>query len=278
MTRDASTPARVPLPSREAEARRALQAMLALTASGSEQDRALRALILHMLEGYTPRAFARWQLAPLLEEAVQELESISREFPRELTADDALARVDAVYLLHVRKRPCVLPECAPFTDYLLHLDETGDSLYAWLLCRLMQACGLPVPLVFPERPFKEHSRLLDLYWVTHLYLLDTRYLHGPLRSPEAPTWTAELLESGSWLLEQGHLDLAGEVALCLQVAGQGDSDTCRMILDALAREQQPDGRVLDSTLGETPGEAVAHTTAVALIAFAVAEEQSGAES
>lgn len=256
------------VPSYESEAQRALQAFLALTASGSEEARALRALILHMLEGYTPRAFERWQLAPVLEEAVRALESLPREFPLDLSPDDALARVDAVYIRHARRLPHEFPEREAFTRYLLHLDETGDSLYAWLLCELMKQCGLPVPLVFPERPFKPHSRLMDLYWVTHLYLLDTRYLHAPLQSPQAPTWTEDLLAAGPWLLEEHHLDLAAEVAFCLQVAGQAGSDTHRMILDALARAQQPDGRVLDTTIGETPDDAVDHTTAVALLAFA----------
>jgi D-amino peptidase len=261
--------------SREAEALRALQAFLSLTTSDAEQDRALRALTLHMLEGFAPRAFERWKLGPVLEEAVRALESFPLEFPLELTADDGVARVDAVYIRHARNLSPALPDLQAIHRYVLNLEETGDALYAWLLVELMKACGLFVPLFFPERPFKPHSRLLDLYQVTHLYLLDTHYLRSPLRSPQASSWTEELLAAGPWLLDEHCLDLAAEVAFCLQAAGQGGSDTCQLILDALVRAQQPDGSVADTTLGGMEGSAVAHTTAAALLAFAGAEEHSG---
>lgn len=252
----------------EQESSRALQAFLDLTASGTEQHRALRALTLHILEGYTPRFFERWKLGPLLEEAVRELERIPIAFPLELSEDDGLARVDAVYILRERNLPAVLPEPAAFMRYLQHLDQEGSSIYAWLMGELMKACGLAVPFVFPERPFKSLSRMLDIYWVTHLYLLDTHYLRAPLRSPDAPQWTEDLLASASWIIEEQRFDLAAEVALCLQVAGESGSDAHRMLVDALVRVQQPDGSVLDTTIGEAPGDQGAHTTAVALLAFA----------
>jgi D-amino peptidase len=252
----------------EQESSRALKAFLEITASGSEQHRALRALTLHMLEGYTPRFFEQWKLGPSLEEAVRELERIPIAFPLELSEDDGLARVDAVYILHERNLPAALPEPTAFMRYLQHLDQQGAGIYAWLMGELMKACGLTVPFVFPERPFKSLSRMLDIYWVTHLYLLDTHYLRAPLRSPDAPQWTEDLLASASWLVEEQRFDLAAEVAVCLQVAGEAGSDAHRMLLDALVRAQQPDGRVRDMTIGEVLGEQDAHTTAVALLAFA----------
>jgi len=256
----------------EQEASRALRAFFEITASGSEQHRALRALTLHMLEGYTPQLFEQWKLGPSLEEAVRELERVHIAFPLELSEDDGLARVDAVYILRERKLPAVLPEPTAFMRYLQHLDEQGAGIYAWLMGELMKACGLTVPFVFPERPFKSVSRMLDIYWVTHLYLLDTHYLRAPLRSPDAREWTEDLLASASWLLEERRFDLAAEVAVCLQVAGEAGSDAHREILDALVRVQQPDGSVLDTTIGEAPGDQVAHTTAVALLVFAGAAE------
>jgi D-amino peptidase len=221
-----------------------------------------------MLEGYAPRLFEQWKLGPSLEEAVRELERVPIAFPLELNEDDALARVDAVYILRERSRPTSLPEPTAFMRYLQHLDQQGAGIYAWLMGELMKACGLAVPVVFPKRAFKSLSRMLDIYWVTHLYLLDTRYLRAPLRSPDAPQWTEDLLASASWIIEEQRFDLAAEVAVCLQVAGEAGSDAHRMILDALVRAQQPDGSVLDSTLGDATGAQVAHTTAVVLLAFA----------
>src|SRR5690349_18854429 len=122
----------------EQEASRALRAFLELTASGSEQHRALRALTLHMLEGYTPRLFERWKLGPSLQEAVRELERIPVAFPLELSEDDGLARVDVVYILHERNLPAPLPEPEAFMRYLQHLDEQGASIYAWLMGELVK--------------------------------------------------------------------------------------------------------------------------------------------
>jgi len=143
---------------------RALEAFLVATSSREEQPRAIRAITFHMLEGHASAVFERWKLGPKLEEAVRALDDLPREFPPGLDPDDGIARVDAIYLRHERNLPYLLPEPAAFLRYLQHLDQTGGSLYSWLLSELMAICGLTVPLVFPERPFKPHSRLLDLYW------------------------------------------------------------------------------------------------------------------
>jgi hypothetical protein len=250
-------------------AKRALEAFLSLTAGNSESELALRALVFHMLEGYKPQAFKKWNLAALIQEVIYRLNEISSDFPKELSADDAMARVDAIYILHQRGFSCALPEVHEFIKYLTHLDQNGFGLYAWVMKELMKQCGLDVALNIPERPFKSISRLLDSYWLTHLFFLDTHYLHLPLRHPLASEWTNDLLAATNWAIHENRIDLAAEIGICLQLAGQYYTPEYQTIHMSLVRAQEIDGSLQDLTLCVS---AKAHTTAAALLFFAGAEE------
>lgn len=250
-------------------AKRALEAFIRLTSGNSENELALRALVLHMLQGYNTQAFKRWNLGPLMQQAIHRLNEVSCTFPKELPPDDGLARVDAIYILHERNRPHSLPQQNDFLNYLTQLDQNGFGLYAWVMNELMKSCGLAVPMIFAERPFKSISQVHDIYWVTHLCLLDTRYLHAPLRNPNVSEWIKDLHAAATWVIEKQHFDLAAEIGICLQLARQYESDAYRLILSALAREQQPDGSLQDVTLDTT---SAAHTTAACLLLFAGAQE------
>jgi D-amino peptidase len=250
-------------------AKRALEAFLNLTAGSSESELALRALVFHMLEGYKPEAFERWNLAHLLQQSIHRLNKIDFSFSQQLSADDGLARVDAIYILHQRQFPHALPKHHEFQNYLIHLDQNGFGLYAWVMSELMKQCGLDVALHFPQRPFKSSSRLLDAYWLTHLFFLETHYLHLPLDHRQSSTWTKDLLTVTNWVLEESRVDLAAEIGICLQLSGQHHSDEYQRIVESLIRKQQIDGSLQDFTLCNS---AKAHTTAAALLLFAGAEE------
>ncbi|HSP78068.1 MAG TPA: M55 family metallopeptidase, partial [Myxococcaceae bacterium] len=259
--------------SRAREAERALGAFLSLTEGTSAEARALRALTLHMLESHAPRAFARWGLGPVLEAAVEALSSVPVALEPGLPPDEAQDRVDAWFVRRERGLPH--PELAPaaLRAYLEHLDEEGYGLYAWLLGEMAASCGVDVRLSIPERALRELSRLVELYWLTHLYLLDTRYLRAPLRDGRAAAWTEELLVATPWLLSEGHVDLAAEVAFCLQCAGEAGGGAHEALLSFLAAHQQADGRLSDETLDASAEESAAHATAAALLAFAGADER-----
>jgi D-amino peptidase len=250
-------------------AKRALEAFLSLTAGNSQSEIALRALVFHMLEGYKPEAFERWNLPPLLHQEIHRLNEIDSSFPQQLPADDGLARVDAIYILHQRKLCYELPNHHEFQNYLIRLDQNGFGLYAYVMSELTKQCGFDIALNFPERPFKSTSRLLDTYWLTHLFLLDTHYLHFPLTHAQASEWTRDLLAATNWVIQQSRIDLAAEIGICLQLAGLHRSDEHQMILNLLVQEQTIDGSVQDLTLGDS---ARAHTTAATLLFFAGAEE------
>ncbi|MGZ3461333.1 MAG: hypothetical protein ACXU86_22815, partial [Archangium sp.] len=146
--------------------------------------------------------------------------------------------------------------------YLEHLEAEGHRLHAWLLGEMAATCGLDVRLSLPERALRDMSRLADLYWLTHLYLLDTRYLRAAPKNPNVAPWTEELLVATPWVVEQGHVELAAELAFCLQCAGEAGGGAHEALLALLAGRQHPEGHLED-----------AHGTAGALLAFAGAEER-----
>jgi D-amino peptidase len=258
-----SGPPTLPSPVRAREAERALGAFLSRTAGEDDLSRALRALTLHMLEGHAPGVFSRWGLGPLVEAAVEALSRVPLELPAGLPPDVGMSRVDAWFVRRERGLPARLLEAIPLRDYLEHLDGEGYGLYGWLLGEMAATCALDVRLSIAERAFRGVSRQADLYWLTHLYLLDTRYLRAPLRAPGATAWTEELLAATPELIEGMELDLAAEVVFCLQCAGESGGGAHASLLALLATHQQPDGAVGD-----------AHSTAAALLAFAGALERA----
>jgi D-amino peptidase len=265
---------RRPPPGRQPEARRALEALLARTDRANGADdwaRALRALTLHMLEGHAPAFFAAHQLGPVLAQAQRDLVSIPIEFPLALEPEQALARLDAVYVLHERGSP-VRPDGDALARYIVAWRDR-DPLHAWLMGELGRQIGLPPPPP-PERPFRPDHRIRDLYRVTHLFLLATRYLRHPLPATSWESFTEQLLLAAPVLVEQGFLDLAAEVAICLQLAGEDHAPERSRILAALAVHQRADGSVIQ--LGDPDLDAQqrfrdeTHCTAAALLAFATA--------
>lgn len=267
-----------PVPSYADAAGRALRAFLALTARPDEQAVALRALTLHMLEGHAPRLFARWELKSVLDEAVSALAAVSAAFPPGLDADDGMARIDALYVRRERGLDHPAPEPLALTRYLEHLDGDGYGIHAWLIGELAAASGAAGRLSFPDRPLRGQSRAGDLYWLTHLYLLDSRYLRAQLGDPRAAAWNEELMVAAPWLAATGQADLGAEVAFCLQLAGEAGSGAHRLLLEMLVARQREDGRLLDQASEANPEDTGAHTTAAALLALAGAEERRTAGS
>lgn len=252
-----------PPPSPRTEAvDRALGAFLSRTEGGDDEARALRVLTLHMLEGHAPGAFARRRLLPTLEAAVAALAEVPLALPDGLPPDVGMARVDAWYVRRERGLPHAPLEPHPLRVYLEHLDGEGHGLYAWLLGEMAATCGLDVRLSIPARAMRDVSRVADLYWLTHLYLLDTRYLRAAPCHPDVAAWTEELLVATPWVVEQANVDLAAELAFCLQCVDEAAGGAHEALLALLAEHQRPDGRMED-----------AHATAGALLAFAGAEER-----
>ncbi len=203
---------------------------LRLTDGGGPGEIALRALTLHMLRHRAPRLFAARGLAPVLDDALEACAGVSFGFQTALDEDRLQTGIDAWYLRHVYGLPHPAPQRAQLAAALATLVEDGHLLYAWLLGELGAKCGLDVRVPLEkERPYLNVSRLHDGYWLTHLVLLDTDYLARPPSDPRAADWADALEGLVPWLAKKGHLDLAGEVALCLDVLGRDPTPALRLV-------------------------------------------------
>lgn len=247
-------------------------AFLRLTATESERARALRALTLHMLAGHAPTFFRRALLEPLLHRAVAALAGVPADLGPELHPDDGMARIDAWYVRRESGLPHPAPDQAALRSYLQAIYRDGYWVHAWLLGEMAHALGVEARLEIPERPLRGRSRLHDLYWLTHLFLLETRYLWQPLPPTgwEARIW--ELKASTAWMVEQRQVDLGAEAAICLQLAAEHETPEHQSLLALIARHQRADGSVVDPSREETE-ERIAHATAAGLLALAGATER-----
>lgn len=255
-------------PSMGADLVRTRDAFLSLTAAPDEELVAVRALILHMLEARSPDVFRQLDLHDELARSVVAAADVPVEFPAGVPPDLALARIDAWYVRRQRGLSHPRASARQLAAYVEALAVDGDVMYAWLITELAGTLGCKLPFEFEPRPFRGTSRLHDLYWLTHEYLLRTAYLTGalPVRGWEARHET--LLWAAPWIIERGHVDLAGEVALCLQLAGEAACVEHAALVRLVRQHQSDDGVVRDSSMG-VPYEAMAdHATGVALLAFA----------
>jgi hypothetical protein len=86
--------------------------------------------------------------------------------------------------------------------------------------------------------------------------------------------TEELLLAVPFLLRDGHLDPAGEVAICLVAAGEGLALEREQILSALVAHQRPDGSIAEPDHlhpdAQVRDRVHTHCTGVALLALATA--------
>ncbi len=256
-------------------ARRALAAFLDLTLGPLESNRALRALTLHMLEAHAPRFFRAARAGAPLRAAVAALAYVPTAFPAGLDPDVGMARLDALYVRRERGLPAGRVNRAELARYVVWVGATYGPLPGWLLAELACAFGGKAPALRGTRPLRPSHRVEDLYWTTHLFLLETRYLRRPLAEGRLERETEELLLATPWVVEQGLVDLAAEVAFCLQVAGEASSAEHGAALALVVRSQGHGGAIVEPRKSEWTAEVSArqeaHCTAAGLLALAGVE-------
>ena len=267
-------------------ARAALEAFLRLTAEapgptpGRSRPRphlevmaTLRALSLFMLRGLAPRFFTDAGLGRLTTRAIRDVRHVSSAVGLDVPPTLGMSRIDAWYLRRAAGIEGSEPPADALGDYLLHLRQSGYPVHAWLIGEMSRQLGLRVALDFGDSPFRDAPLDARLYWLTHLFLLETGFLQRPLAM--TPVWdsrAADLVSRVSWLIERGQVDLAAEAAVCLQLAGRGASIAHQRLSSFLCARQSPDGAVRSTKVGDDPAYERAHDTAAALLALAGAGE------
>lgn len=254
------------------ELHRARDAFLRLTAGEGNESRALRALILHMLEHHAPRSFQRLDLGAALGRALDALGEVPAALAPELDSDELQARVDARYVERARGRagPSLAPRELRAT--LEALARRGDELYAYILGSMGAAMGYAVPARFVEAPSCS-ERVIDLYVATHRLLFATEYLTRGLAPGELVGDRERLLLAAPFVRAGGHVDLAAEIAVLLQAVDEHRSTEHQALVDLVRAHTGPDGLVSDASLGVPAHELADHATGLALLMLAGAAER-----
>lgn len=190
-----------------------LEGFLSATADDSPESIALRTLTLHMLEHLAPKFFQARGLATIQHAALEQCASVECVFDP-LDEDRLEAGIDAWYCRHVKGLPHRPPDRERLRLALQTFAADDRVIYAWLLGQQAARCGLEVRVV--ETP-RHVSLVHEVYWLTHLVLLESDYFARPIQRDD---WADALEKLVPWLLVNPHADLAGEVAFCLRFLGR----------------------------------------------------------
>ncbi len=249
---------------------RALSAFLQHTDGDCSWQRADRALTLQMLCSLAPRFSAQHALRNRLSESLHQLHRVPASFEPTVDIDEAMSRLDALYLLQLHGLS--LPEWSS-SELQSYIEQAsvrpGGRLPAWLMGEQALLLGVKAQIIFSERyPFLEHEWALHLYHLTHLILVETSYFH---RRAEPERYGEELRhfsQAVGLTVQHGMWDILAEIVFCQAACGQRSSKA----VTTLKAVQRGDGTWAETGAQER---SLAHTTAACLIALVAAEECVG---
>lgn len=244
---------------------------LALTDNSELWAKALRTITLHMFSGYANNLFQQLALDNILTNTLEEIKETKIELSLDLSPLDGMSLIDIWYVLRERGFVSPTPNKEVFKAYLEDLLlKKGEIKYAWLLGEMAYIIGLDVRQEYLKRDyrfFKEHLGHVDyIYWLTHKFLIGTKYLQRSVPSFGFSSVTTELLSTVEWIIEEGSLDLAAEVAICLNLSQKANTLEYKSLIRMLVDNVNEDGTVIDPLLEDTSYN-IAHTTAAAMIAL-----------
>ncbi len=247
---------------------------LTLTNNSELWAKALQAITLHMFSGYAANSFQQFGLDNVLTNVLEQIKETKIELSLDLSPLEGMSLVDIWYVLRERGFICPTPNKEVFKAYLEDLLlKKGEIKYAWLLGEMAYIIGLDVRQEYLKRDyrfFKEHLNTIDYtYWLTHKYLLGTKYLQCPLPSFGFSNVVTELVNTVEWIIKEGSLDLAAEVAICLNLSQKANTLEYKSLIKIIVDNISEDGTVIDPLLENTPY-SIAHTTAAAMITLAAA--------
>lgn len=252
---------------------RVFEAFWRRTDDGSEAHRALRALVLHMIDHHAPGAFVELGLGPQLKQALGDLCSVPAALDPDIAFDTAQARVDACFVRHERGAVGPALDGEELGAMLWRLVISGDRIHAFILGEMAALLGVDARIPLGVRPYRGNDRTEDLYWLTHVLLIASRYLAEPACRNELAGPIAELSEAVPWVLESQQVDLAAELAICLQLVGEHRTPEHHALLALLESHTGSDGLVRDPSAAQLWFELADHATGAVLVALAGARDR-----
>jgi D-aminopeptidase len=245
---------------------------------------ALRALVLHIAQSWCPKSFARLQLEQPLNQALDGLASIPQDYPLGLPASQAMARIDAAYILARRGLAFNRPNRLQLRAYVESI-ASQDTILAWMIAELAAKSGCKVGVQFAARPYlandpglaaQSSRQVWDLYWLAHELFFFSEYLTEKPVSRLPMGLAEEFLNAVESVVRQCHWDLGSEVALSLLYLGEEANIEFAKLLVGLLRSQLPSGRLSDNTLSSIMKYSMEdHATGLLLLLLARIDDQGG---
>jgi hypothetical protein len=255
------------LPSKERLARM-FQSFWTQTEDRSEEHVALRALVLHMLERHAPQVFTELDLGAHLVAAIDDLADVPAALEPELLFPAAQARVDACFVRSERNVGGPRLDAAELGVLLRQLASCGDDIYVYILGEMAALIGIESQIPLEDRPYRDDDRTEDLYWLTHVFLIASRFLAKPVRPEQLGHHIEELFLAVPWVIETEQVDLAAEMAICLQLVGEHSAAEHHALLGLVDKHTGDDGLVRDPSADDLWLELADHATGAALLALA----------
>ena len=254
----------------EQDFKNCLKAFLHLSKKEAEAFISLRAFTLHSLERLTPDLFKKCALDAELKEALQDLTlKIPLQFTPELSSEKCLARIDAVWIFFQRNMPLKQIDIVPIKKCIKQLYTNEEPMAAWLLEQMLNMVHLKINDSLITEPSKEMPLLIRLYWLTHVVFIATDFMQNELKD-ESYNWAKkELIDAIPIVLKQEWVDIGGEILLCLLCFKEHDLHHQQLLLNLIRKHQLTSGVVIDPALSHCSNLMPAHTTAVALLAYAL---------
>lgn len=237
------------------------RAWLALSTMPREHDGDVTtfALTLHMLQHHAPRFFAAHVHDDTFRSALAALDAVDTAFPEGLSWEDAQARLDALYVRHLRGITLPTFDVDGLRTTVAHMAGLSP-VGGWLLAQLALPLGVVVEVVDGV-----DDDVLEFYRATHVVLLSGQYFQRPAVVSSSVVATIEI--GGAFAFDRSRWDLLAECVFCLQTLEHPYESGW---LSALRAVQKASGLVVEP---DAPEQAF-HCTAAALLAFAGAADRS----
>jgi hypothetical protein len=229
----------------------------------ADWQRGDRALTLHMLSRLGPEFFASEALESELVAALDELEKVPASFEASLPLDQAMSRLDALYLRRLRGLSVPVFDGAQLERYITELTRSPLSLLpGWLMGEQARLLGVDAAPRLPTRfPFADQDWILHLYHLAHIVMLKTGYFLHWDKAGDLADEMEQMQRSVAPLIAAGRWDLLAEVQLCLRANGRFNGAAAH----AIRKAQRADGSWAERGQGRREA---AHTTAACLLALA----------
>lgn len=217
----------------------------------------------HIFEKYSLNIFLDYNLDKISEKLLKQATKQNYAFLN-LSANQVLGLVDIWYVAEQRNIKTfninLITSCFEKHPHSLY---DGELMYSWLIKEMIYLVKAKTTKIDKRyRPYKNKNKIYDLYWITHLIFLETNYFKKTLDYKSFSLEILELLGACDFLVCTKNMDLAAEVAICLDLAEKSNTKEYNSIIK---KHLDNANQLLNHSSIEFD---ISHTSSVVMVAIA----------